>query len=555
MSASAEPAAPDGRPRVNQIGYRPGQPKLAVVADPPPEWTCLRLLDEAGRTVFTGPLVRRGFDPDSGEAVAHGDFSAVQTPGRYRLQAGHRLSHPFTIGPDVYRDALRLAARWFYLQRSGADKADPLTGFSHRADHTAPALVWGAPGETRDVSGGWWDAGDYGRYVPPAATTLMSLWYAYRFNPGFFADGSLSLPESGNGVPDLLDEMRWELRWLLKMQRADGAVHHKATCSGFPGMVGPDAVVLPVYVYEVSTWATAQFAGALAEASLAYRPWDEAFAASLLEAAARAWRWLAAHPERVPAGGFRNPDISGGPYSLPERDESEYRLWAAASLLHATGDPAYRQAFDALWRRPAARPVDSLYWWGGRVFAMQAYLDSAGGDPARQAEIRDVMRAQAGVILGVIERTGYRVALTGAADEFGYDWGSNTLALGYATYLLLVNAFAPDARLTAGAAAQLDYVLGVNPPGKCYVSGLGADPVQHPHHRPSAALGRALPGMVTEGANAMNVGGDPVLQSLCDAGLPCAKRYADDAGSWATNEPTLYANAAFAAVAAWFAGA
>ncbi|MBL8055925.1 MAG: glycoside hydrolase family 9 protein, partial [Anaerolineales bacterium] len=309
---------------------------------------------------------------------------------------------------------------------------------------------------------------------------------------------------------------------------------------------------LPVHLYDVSTWATAQFAGALAEASLVLRPWEPEFALQLQQAAAAAWRWLAAHPERYPAGGFRNPDASGGPYCLPDRDEAEYRLWAAASLFHATGEAGYQQAFHALWRRPAARPVDGLYWWGGRLFAMQAYLDSAGAEPGRLAEIRDVMRAQAQVILGVTEATGYRVALTGAADEFGYDWGSNTIALGYAIYLLLVNAFAPDPRLTAGAAAQLDYVLGVNPLGKCYVSGLGADPVRRPHHRPSAALGQALPGLVTEGANAMNVGGDPVLQALFEAGLPGGQRYADEAGSWATNEATIYANAAFTAVAAWF---
>lgn len=553
MSASAEGGPPAGRVHVNQIGYRPEQHKLAVIADPPPDLTAFRIVDEAGRAVFTGPLARHGFDPDSGETVAHADFSAFQAEGRYRVQAGGRVSPPFMIGGRVYDQALRLAARWFYLQRSGADKADPITGFSHRADHVQPAQVWGEPGETREVSGGWWDAGDYGRYVPPAATTLMSLLYAYRFNPQAFADGRLDIPESGDGLPDLLDELRWELTWLLKMQRADGAVHHKATCSGFPGMVPPEAAELPVYVYDVSTWATAQFAGALAEASLAFWLWDKAFAGRLVRAAAQAWRWLTAHPERYPAGGFRNPDASGGPYSLPARDEAEYRLWAAASLFHATGEPDYRQAFEALWRRPAARPVDGLYWWGGRLFAMQAYLDSASADAGRRAEIREAMQAQAEAILGVIERTGYRVALTGAADEFGYDWGSNTLALGYATYLLLVNAFSPSPRLTAGAAAQLNYVLGTNPLGKCYLSGLGANPVRNPHHRPSAALGRALPGMVAEGANAMNIGGDPVLQALAAAGRPFARRYADDAGSWATNEPTLYANAAFVAVAAWFA--
>ncbi len=547
---------------INQIGYTPNQSKLVAVANAPADVSTFELINEQGQAAFNGKLTAPNFDFDTGDSVAHGDFTAFKTPGQYRVRvAGVGESYPFTISETAYQDVLKLAARWLYLQRSGVEKNDPVTGFTHKADHVAPAILWDAdgqhPDQTFDVSGGWWDAGDYGRYTPPAATTIMSLLYAYRFNLDFFRDGSLQIPESGNDLPDLLDEIRWELNWLFKMQRGDGAVHHKVTNTGFPGEEMPDAVTLPLYLYDVSTWSTAQFAGVLAEASVDFRPFDAAYADKLLEAARRAWGWLQQTPNRYPEHGFSNPEPSGGPYNLPNRDEAEYRLWAAASLFHATGEREYGEAFKQGWKaRDMSQKVYSLYWWGGYIFACTAYLDTPAGEQTIKDEIKSVLADQCRTVLHVINHTGYRVALTGNSGEFGYDWGSNAMTLGNGLLLLLGASYLPTNssrdEWVAGAAAQLDYILGLNSLGKCYFSGAGADPVQQPHHRPSVALGRTLPGIVGEGANAMNVGGDTVLQELFDEGVPYGRRYADHKDSWATNEPTIYGNAAFVAVASWF---
>ena len=568
----------DDRLRVNQIGFQPGQLKLVLLAAGPeidagaagPEIDAgardLRFhvvrAEQPAQPVYTGTFTDCGLDPDSGERVLRGDFTALRTPGRYQILLPRRaLSAPFRIAADASRQALTLAARWFYLQRSGAPKDDPVTGLRHGADYTAPSppraavgpdgrIAAGAP--RVDVRGGWWDAGDFGRYVPPAATTILSLLYAYRFNPGAFADGALAIPESGNGVPDLLDEIRWELDWLLKMQRADGAVHHKAATQAYAdGMADRDP--RPALLYEISTQATAQLAGALAEASTVYRPLDPAYADRLLRAAERAWEFLSGHPDKLPPGGFRNPDDpNGGDYSVKDADEGEHRLWAAAALLAATGQARYAAAFHAHWQRRVARPVYGLGWPGGYAFGMFAYLRSAAGDPAVKAQLRAVVATQAEAILGVVGRTAYRVALTGREPPFGYDWGSVGTLLNHATYLLLAYEQRPDARLVDGAAAQLGWVLGANPLGQVFFTGLGEQRIRAPHHRPSQFLGAALPGAVGEGPNAMSSGGDPVLQRLFAEDRPPALRYADDAGSWATNEPTIYYNAAFVAVAAWF---
>lgn len=567
--ARLPPLPLDERIRTNQLGFHPAQPKRVLIPWPlPSPPTAAELLfhivpvDSPASPALTGQLSDLGVDPDSGERVLRGDFSALRAEGRYQVLLPRRgLSPSFRIHPEVYQDALRLATRFFYLQRSGQVKDDPLTGLRHQADYNAPSppraalngsgrALQAAP--RRDVSGGWWDAGDFGRYVPPAANTIMLLLYAYRFNPAAFADGELAIPESGNGVPDLLDELRWELTWLLKMQRPDGAVHHKVATRKYPDVMADRDPQLPL-LHEISTQATAGFAGALAEAAIVYRQVDPSFAAALQAAAERAWEFLQAHPEKLPRHGFRNPDDpNGGDYSIKDGDENELRLWAAASLFHATGTRAYAESFARGWAHRSSARSCGLGWPCGSTFAMFSYLDSAAGDPVLQEQLRSEFAAQAAAISQVIDATAYEVALKGTAGPFGYDWGSVGQALDSATFLLLANQLQAAPRLVDGAAAQLSWVLGQNPLGKAFISGAGHNPVRAPHHRPSFYLGAAIPGAVGEGPNAMSVGGDPVLQELFNRRVPPALRYADSPGSWATNEPTIYYNAAFVAVAAWF---
>lgn len=569
IDSPTEPAiSPDGQPilapqsfdptiHINQIGFQPEQFKQVILEGPTSAEQSFLLVDRENRIVFNSVLIPFGFDEDSRIDVAQGDFSEFNIPGEYRaVIEGRGESYPFVIARDVNLDVLHLAARWFYLQRSGVELNDTISGFSHGADHTSAAILWDSdgkhPGETFDVSGGWWDAGDYGRYTSPAAVTIMSLIYAYRFNPQAFADGSLSIPESGNGVPDLLDEIRWELEWLLKMQRPDGAFHHKAATQDYTE-AAPEADDQPIYLFDVSSQATAQAAGALAEASLLYRQVDPNFAARLQTAAELAWEWLVANPGRVPDRGFQNPDGNqGGNYSSSE-DEVALRLWAAGGLFHATQAPEFADAFAELWMERLDWPrVYGLYWPDGYVFGMFAYLDTSGGQESIRVDVRRVIDEQTRTLLEIVDNTGYRLVLRGNEDEFGWTWGSHAVMLGYATYLLLANEISPDPALVDGAAAQLNWILGTNPLNKTFLSGVGENPILTLHHALSILAGRAVPGALGEGPNAMSVGGDPILQALFDLDVPFSRRYADDPGSWATNEPTIYGNAAFVAVAAWF---
>jgi endoglucanase len=550
----------------NQIGFAPDQAKDVVVAYAETlENPGFELVDEHGEVRFRGVLEPRGFDPDSGDWVARGDFTDLDTPGRYRVRTQAGLeSHPFEIGESANVEVLRSALRWLYLQRSGRALDDPLTGISHGADLTEPAIIWGPEGpeeRTMDVTGGWWDAGDYGRYVSPAAATIMSLLYAWRFNPDVFADGFTEIPESGNGVPDILDEVRWELEWMMKMQRTDGAVHHKATFTYYPECM-PEDVEDPVYVFDVSTQATAQFAGAMATAATVFESFDADLTRELLAAAGRAWQWLAANPDKYPDGGFDNPflpdgtQVTGGPYSVHAADETEHRMWAAASLFLATGEERYGEVVARMWsRRDLTDPFFDMSWADGAAFAVFTSLDNERLDPDLRQEMIAELERQAETLLEVTSG-GYGVALRGVEPPFPYTWGSIEYALQRATFLLLLDEHAPDQRYEVTAAHQLSWVLGANPLGLCYLTGAGSNPPRTLHHAISMINGEPFPGAVGEGPNAALTGGDPALEAMLaeDPPPPPAKCFVDDWASYASNEPTIYGNAAFVSVAARFTG-
>lgn len=220
----------------NQIGYRTNSLKTAVFDGASEERTFDVVNADTGAVVYTGELSAESNCAFSGETNRTGDFSAVTTSGSYYITYGNlEQSYTFQIADDVYHSALDDSVRMLYLQRCGSAVEDDT--FGHKACHNTLATIYGTD-EKIDVSGGWHDAGDYGRYVVTGAKTVADLLYAYQTAPQLFQDDT-GIPESGNGVPDILDEARYEIEWMLKMQDSSGGVHHKVTCAAFPGYVMP----------------------------------------------------------------------------------------------------------------------------------------------------------------------------------------------------------------------------------------------------------------------------------------------------------------------------
>jgi endoglucanase len=522
----------------SQVGYTPLMVKRF---SSPRRFHSFRVIREGSGTVAFegGPPVQEIATTALGSAqtVWVGDFTTLVAPGRYRLEAVGLSSYPFTIDPGVFDAAVRAAQRAFYFQRSftSIDATHAEGPWIHGDDRAlAP------PG----VRGGWHDAGDFSLYSASLNTALFWMLEAYNdFRPT--ADDT-NIPESGNGVPDLLDEVRWGLEWLLSVQDADGGFRN-STCLEQYGPYGTNfpEKAQPYRAGETGTLATARAVGSLAYGASVWRRFDPAFADRALQAASRGVKYLDLHPEH-----------SDGPTCPAYRAEGDThvgrqtRMFAAAGMLLATGAGRFRDDFEKNFEAPDWDP--NYMRVGG--FAAQLYRRAPAGDAGRKESLTRWLRERA-----------ERALTTGDQDPFGRSaptyWGS--IGAGF------TRTGSSSARrcLEEGPLAQADcdqalanvhHALGRNPLGFSYFSGLpGVTHGRiHAFHHWFAAL-RATPflppGMVAGGPNAnpesndasrplarpipiWGYWGDPAFPR--DSQTPYEARYTDN-DSWCTNEVSL----------------
>jgi len=562
---AAAPAAPVVTIKVDQVGYLTAAPKLAMIAVPATgdreggRFTVRRAAGDAA--VFEGRLGAAVDDADSGDRLRAADFSTVRESGTFYLDVpGIGRSWPFAIGPHVYARTWSLAMRAFYGQRCNmaVDLGPEFPGFAHGVCHMSGALhvssgSSGTKPASAFASGGWHDAGDYGRYVVNSGITTGTLLWMYELYGARLGE-SLRIPESTNQTPDVLDEIRWNLEWMLSMQDADGGVWHKQTSERFPAFIMPEADTLPSYVIGTgtapfkSTCATADLAAVAAIAARVYRPFDAAFATRTERAARDAWRWTESNPNVT----FKNPaGVVTGEYG--DADCSDERLWAAAELWRTTRDAHVHDyvrahAPDFLKSLTATAPpswanVAPLALW---TYALASHAPSATSRPADAPPAADALLADAvkqrtlTAAREIVTRSAhhpYRISLT-AHD---YIWGSNSVAANYALHLLIANQLQPDPSFIETARDNLHYLLGRNTFSLSWVTQVGANPYRHPHHRPSGAdtNPEPWPGLLSGGPNAGRQ--DPAMKKLPNG--PPARMYLDDQESYASNEIAINWNA------------
>lgn len=574
--------------RLNQAGFLPGGPKRATIISLSKTPLRFQIVDGAGKLFGEGETEVRGVDPASGYSLHVADFTPLTRPGGdYRLVAGEAAGPAFAIDSDLYRRLSVDALSWFYPQRSGIviDGAIAGAAYARPAGHvgvdpnrgdgavaclTGPVAAelygkdWQCKG-TRDVSGGWYDAGDHGKYVVNGGISVAQMMAAFerakRFAPKspLLSDGFARLPERGNGVPDGLDEARWELEFLLKMIVPDGEplsgmAYHKVHDIGWTGLpMLPHLDPKERALHRPSTAATLNVAAVAAQGARLFRPYDAAFADRLLAAARTAYGAAQKHPDLFAP--VSDGQQGGGDYD--DDDVSDEFYWAAAELLITTGDTAYLEALRVSphWKRD---PFDGAgFDW--RNVAGFARLELAlYGDPLPDA---DRQMARASVISAADRFVSYQ-----KKQGFGYiyrpkggifAWGSNHLML----QNLLVTAAAFDLtgekHYLAAAREAMDYLLGRNPMNISYITGYGTTFAHNQHSRWYAhQLDPALPsppaGSLAGGPNATLA--DPVaLEKL--AGCAGSRCYIDDIGAWGVNEITINWNAALLQAASFLADA
>ena len=513
---------------LNQIGYLPNAAKVAVmngdaIADEASVIDCA-----TGNEVFKGSVSTAVKNAATGREEARFDFSSVTAPGTYKIVSGSVESFEFKIGDKVYADAFKASLRMFYLQRCGTELTADLAGdFAHPACHTEKATIFGTKDKI-DVSGGWHDAGDYGRYVVSGAKAAADLMLAYSLYPDAF-DDDLGIPESGNEIPDVLDEVKYELDWLFKMQNSEGGVYHKVTCANFPSFVMPEEETEELIVTPVSTTATADFAAVMAMASTVFAPFDMPYSQRCLDAATRASDYLDKHQG---IEGAKNPDgIVTGEY--PDQNDADERLWAYAELFKATGDTVYDDEFSALMSGGSATCNTDLGWQGVGAYAGYAYLSA----DKNKGKFYDVVHASFMAGIADIEATASTDSYNCSLKE--YPWGSNMTVANNGMLLLLFDKVENSNKGDAVAREQLNYLLGTNGTGYCFLTGFGTLSPKNPHHRPSQAKKAAVPGMLAGGPN-QNLE-DPYAQNVLTGTAP-ALCYADSDQAFSLNEGTIYWN-------------
>ncbi len=521
----------------SQLGYAPGMRKLFTS---PHRFSTFRVLDERdGRIALVGGPPTRELRTDllgTIDEVWIGDFSALSTPGRYRVALDDGLaSHPFDVRADAFDAAIRAVQRALYYQRSFTeiDAAHAEGPWSHPSDASrAP------PGVVK----GWHDAGDFSLYSLSTASTLFWLLESYSdFAPG--ADDT-RIPESGNGVPDLLDEARWGLEWMLSVQDASGGFRN-TTCAERYGPYGTNRPehAPPYRSGEVGTLATARAVGTLAHAAAVFRPHDDRFADRCLRAARRGHTYLEMHEGEDTDGptcpAFRqdgNPQVG-----------HDVRMYAAAGMLLATGEARFRREFEAHFQELSNDPSGYRTNW----YAALLYLRAPAGDPARKEAIRDRIRAHA----ALARRDGDAHPFQWAGRYFWGSIGAGFQRSGaFSSRLCLADrsGAAPDCDQ---ALANVHYALGRNLPQICYVSGLpgvtrGRSRAFHQWLAALRAQPFLFPGLVAGGPvrapEAMDVSYPqarpiPIWGYWRDPAMPRApatpvdSRYADN-DSWSTNE-------------------
>ena len=473
---------PTGAIRLNSLGYLPQQEKEATITA---DVNTFVVKDaETNETLFSGKTSGPFYQEDTGQEVVMADFSALHRPGSYYLELSNgSRSAIFPVGETIYRDPFRTTMRGFYLWRCGMAVAGDHGGdhFCTEACHMEDGYLdyLGEKGGQRDGSGGWHDAGDHGKYIVNAGITMGILSMAWeQFQPQI-EKINLQLPETAPGLPSYLQELKWEMGWVLKMQYADGSgrVSHKLTRTNFSGFIMPQDDKEKRYFTEWSSAATASFTAMTAQAARLFAPYDPAYADRLLTAARLSYDYLQQHPEEKP---FIQGDFQTGGYQTTDPDD---RLWAAAELWQTTGEEAYLLDFE---QRAAAISfrVDEDWDWGNVTnLGMFTYLlsEREGKNRVVEERIRENALRAADNMVTRARNDAYGRALV------RYYWGCNGTVARQTLNLYVAEKLQPRDDYRETALTQIAHLFGRNTYNRSYVTGLGINPPMHPHDRRSGA--------------------------------------------------------------------
>lgn len=526
---------------VNQVGYLPQWQKTALIINNSDPNAKIQLINSATKkSVTTLTASSEIQDKETGDRLTELDFSEFTKPGKYYVKQGKLKSPPFKIGNDIYQQSLITLLRSFYLQRCGVEIDDPITGVSHLPCHLKDGAIAHQHqdfklGEQVSAVGGWHNGGGYSKYVATTTVSIARLLSLYQQQPLLFPDGQLSIPESGNGVSDLLDEMQFGLDWLLKMQRADGAVYRKLAGQKWPIAIAPDEDTQPRFLYGISTPETAKFAAVMAIASRTYQSINTQQATKYLNAAELAWQYLQSQPE-MKVDWVEGDDNGSDSYLASELNTEESlqtdiddRLWAAVELYITSGKLNYADYFAANLEKTE---YTSFSWKNPVPLALINYLQQDQQPTSKEliAKIKTKIQQRADFVLAKVQQSAYHIA----NDNF--IWNSNRMTVEEGITLIHTYQLTQNKDYLTAAINQLDYILGRNHFNQTFVTGIGTNPVKQINHPFIIGKNISIPGLAVGGPNS----------DATDGFVPRNKgqlSYIDDKRSYTTNQYAIDNNA------------
>lgn len=549
--------------KVNQVGYHAEGQKVAV-AEPEVKSKTFTLKDSKGRTVWKGKAVRTAVSPFSDKTRQVVDFSKVSKPGTYTLSAG-KHKQQVIIAEKPYGDIAVAAMKSYYLQRTGMPIEEKYAGKYARPAahpdtnvqiHPSAASPQRPAGTVIESPYGWYDAGDYNKYIVNSGFTVGTMLMAYQINKENLDKMNLNIPESGNNIPDFLNEIMYNLKWMLTMQDpADGGVYHKLTTPNFEGFIMPKDCKQQRYVVQKSTQAALDFAATMALAARIYNAYSEygEFCKEATAAAEYAYAWAVKNPGVMydqPGNNEKyDPDVATGMYD--DKNAEDEFFWAATELYLTTKQTAYLAQAKAFSPKKFMLPSwGNISGLGAMQWLNQVILGTEEAKDICTNCMKKSLKAQCDKWIEEMNGSSFHSVTGNHAEDF--IWASNSeMGAGRGIMLMYQYALTKDSKYRDAAMSTLDYIFGRNATGYCFVTGFGTQRVMHPHQRLSSADGITdpLPGFLIGGPNRGQQDKEhvpPYPSSIPD------ESYMDHEGSYASNEVAINWNAYLVNLLSWF---
>jgi endoglucanase len=507
--------------KVNTVGYEAGWRKLAIF-NVEPKQAVVKDAKTGAAVLAIGAdkVVAKGTDAASQDPVWQVDFSALNKPGKYRISGAGADSDPFTIGSGLYAPAVVAGLKSFYFQRCRTALVEPYASWENKAFarkgacHAHDEVGWDLNDYPKKKKrwkqeGGWHDAGNFDMYIPSTAVAAQTLLLAYEWAPAQFPDKQLTIPESGNGASDLLDETKYGLVWILSLQEPGGAFRHRDAMIEWSPEGAADADKTVRWVGQVSSSATAKAVAVLALAARLYDK-DKAFAARAAEAAKKGWGWLSENPKHV-----RAARVGGGEQPLwddePENNDLGARFVAATEVWRSFRDPeALKAAKRLLATAKETKDAETILegaWANISRFGLWTLATDKETAADVKAEAKKRLVAAAELMRARVEKTdGYRCA--SALDD--YYWASNSNLMEKVHVLMMAARLEPESSpergwLVEAARDQWHWILGRNPNGYSMITRVGKGPDRF-YHMEWGPMEPPPPGFLVDGPNSKNAG-------------------------------------------------